>query len=81
MCNAGSSCNTFDVYFNSSNCDRKGQSYPVEYYLESVEEYSEGKIHMSEPESGKGNVNTVYFVNQARENTRISRTAEFVYDE
>ena len=35
-------------------------------YLESVEEYSEGKIHMSEPESGKGNVNTVYFVNQAR---------------
>ena len=68
------------VDFNSSNCDRKGQSYPVEYYLESVEEYSEGKIHMSEPESGKGNVNTVYFVNQARGNTRISRT-EFVYDE
>ena len=67
--------------FSSSNCDRKGQSYPVEYYLESVEEYSEGKIHMSEPESGKGNVNTVYFVNQARGNTRISRTAEFVYDE
>ena len=30
----------------------KGQSYPVEYYLESVEEYSEGKLHMSEPESG-----------------------------
>ena len=52
-----------------SNCDRKGQSYhyPVEHYLDSVEEYSEGKIHMSEPESGKGNVNTVYFVNQARE--------------
>ena len=47
------------VDFNSSNCDRKGQSYPVEYYLESVEEYSKGKIHMSEPESGKGNVNTV----------------------
>ena len=41
----------------------KGQSYPVEYYLEPVEEYSEGKIHMSEPESGKGNVNTVEFVN------------------
>ena len=57
--NGGNSCNTFDVHFNSSNCDRKGQSYPVEYYLESVEEYSEGKIHMSEPESGKGNVNTV----------------------
>ena len=30
-----------------------------------MEEYSEGKIHMSEPESGKENVNTVYFVNQA----------------
>ena len=74
------SCNTF-VYFNSSNCDRKDQSYLVEYYLESVEEYSESKIHMSEPESGKGNVNTVYFVNHATGNTRISRTAEFVYDE
>ena len=36
---------------------------------------------MSEPESGKGNVNTVYFVNRARGNTRISRMAEFVYDE
>ena len=79
--NCGNNCNTFDVYFNSSNCDRKGQSYPVEYYLESVEEYSEGKIHMSEPESGKRNVNTVYFVNQARGNTRISRTTEFVCDE
>ena len=54
--------------------DRKGQSYPVEYYLESVEEYSEGKIHMSEPESGNGKVNTVYFVNQTWGNTRISRT-------
>ena len=31
-----------------------------------MEEYSEGKINMSEPESGKGDVNTVYFVNQAR---------------
>ena len=78
--NCGNSCNTF-VYFNSSNCDRKGQTYTVEYYLESAEEYSEGKIHMSEPESGKGNVNTVYFGDQARGNTRISRTAEFVYDE
>ena len=48
---------------------------------ESVEEYSESKIHMSEPESGKGNVNTVYFVNRARGNTRISRMTEFVYDE
>ena len=60
------------VDFNSSNSDRKGQSYPVEYYLESVEEYSEGKIHNSEPESGNGNVNIVYFLNQARGNTRIS---------
>ena len=32
----------------------------------------------SEPR--KGNVNTVYFINQARANTRISRT-EFIYDE
>ena len=68
------------VDFNSSNYDRKGQSYPIEYYSESMEEYSEGKIHMSEPESGNGNVNTMYFVNQVRGNTRISRT-EFVYDE
>ena len=44
--------------------------------MESVEEYSEGKIHMSEPELGKGNVNTVYFGNQARGNTRISRMAK-----
>ena len=43
-----------------------------------MEEYSEGKIHKSEPEPGNGNVNTVYFINQARGNTRISRT-EFVY--
>ena len=43
-----------------------------------MEEYSEGKIHKSEPEPGDGNVNTVYFVNQATGNTRISRT-EFVY--
>ena len=37
-------------------------------------------IWMREPESEKGNVNTAYFVNQARENTRISRTAKFGYD-
>ena len=43
-----------------------------------MEEYSEGNIHKSEPELGNGNVNTVYFVNRARGNTRISRT-EFVY--
>ena len=37
---------------------------------------------MSEPESGNGNVNTVYFGNQATgEDTRISCPAEFVYDE
>ena len=36
---------------------------------------------MSEPESGKGNVNTVEFVNQARGDPRVSRTVEFVYDE
>ena len=66
--------------FSSSNCDRKGQSYPVEYYLEVMEEYSEGKIHMSEPESGNGNVNTVHFVNQARGKTRISRTEFGLYD-
>ena len=29
------------VNFNSSNCDRKGQSFPVEYYLEWVEAFSE----------------------------------------
>ena len=68
-----------DLVFNSS-CDRKGQSYTVEYYLELVEEYSEGKIHKSEPEPRNGNVNTVYFINQARGNTQISRT-EFIYDE
>ena len=31
----------------------KDQSYPVKYYLESVEEYSEGKIPKSEPEPGR----------------------------
>ena len=61
--------------------DRKGQSYAVEYYcLESVEEYSESEIHKSEPEPGNGNINTVYFVNQGRGNSRI-RCSEFVYDE
>ena len=71
----------FDCFcwFRSSR-DRKGQSYPVEYCLESVEEYSEGRVHKSEPEPRNGNVNTVYFNNQARGNSRISRT-EFVYDE
>ena len=57
-----------------------GQSYPVEYCLESVEEYSEHRIHKGEPEPRKGNVNTVYSINQARANTWISRT-EFIYDE
>ena len=45
-----------------------------------MEEYSEGKIHKGEPEPWNGNVNTVYFINKARGNARISRT-EFVYDE
>ena len=45
-----------------------------------MEEYSEGTIHKGEPEPRNGNVNTVYFINQARGNTRISRT-EFIYDE
>ena len=61
------------IAFVDSNCDRKDQSYPVEYYLELMAEYSEGKIHKSEPEPGNGNVNTVSFVTQARGNTRISR--------
>ena len=54
--------------------------YPVEFCLESVEEYSEGTIHKSEPEPRNGDVNTVYFISQARGNTRINRT-EFNYDE
>ena len=33
------------IYWFSSSRDRKGQSYPVDYYLELVEEYSKGKIH------------------------------------
>ena len=41
------------AFVESSSRDRKGQSYPVEYYLEAVEEYSEGKIHKSEPEPGR----------------------------
>ena len=53
----------------SSSRDRKRQSYPVEYYLVSVEGYSEGKIHKSWPKPGNGNVNTVHFVIQARGNT------------
>ena len=49
---------------------RKGQSYPVEYYLESVGEKYKGKIHKSEPKQWNRNVKTVYFANQARGNTR-----------
>ena len=75
MCSRTRSPRLWDVncgngWFSSSR-DRKGQSYPVEYYLELVEEYSKGKIHKSEPEPGNGNVNTVYFVHQARGNTRV----------
>ena len=43
-----------------------------------MEEYSEGKIHKGETEPANENVNTVYVVNQGRENTRISRV-EIVY--
>ena len=43
-----------------------------------MEEYSEGKIHKTEPKPWNGNINTVSYVNQARGNTRISRM-EFVY--
>ena len=68
------------VDFNSSSRNRKGQPYPVEYCLESMEEYSECTIHKGESKSRKGNVNTVYFINQTRANTRISRM-EFIYDE
>ena len=50
----------------SSSRDRKGQSYPVEYYLVLVEEYSKGKMHKSEAEPGSGNVNTVYFVSSGQ---------------
>ena len=64
----------------SSSRGRKSQSYPVEYCLESVEEYSECTIHKGEPEPRNENVNTVHFINQARAKTRISRT-EFDYDE
>ena len=52
----------------------------VEYCFELVEGYSECTIHQGEPEPRKGNVNTVYFINQARANTQISRM-EFMYDE
>ena len=44
-----------------------------------MEEYSEGKIHKSEPEPGNGNVNTVYFVNQARGNKRVGISQVEVY--
>ena len=78
------------LYLIASSRDRKGRSYPAEYCLESVEEYSDGKVHKSEHEPLNGNVNTVYSLIRpgqenehsllARGNTRISRT-EFVYDE
>ena len=74
-------CDWYDsICWLSSSRDRKVQSYPVEYFLKSVEEYCEGTIHKGEPEPRNGNVNTVYFINQARGNTGISRT-EFIYDE
>ena len=42
--------------------------------------YSQGKVYKGELEKRNRNINTVYFINQARGNTRISHT-EFVYDE
>ena len=49
------------LYLIASSRDRKGQSYPAQYFLESVEEYSDGKVlTMSENEPRNGNVNTVY---------------------
>ena len=83
LCSPMSTAETavFDcICWLGSSRDRKGQSYPVEYCLESVEEYSECTIHKGEPELWKGNVNTAYFINQARANTRISRM-EFIYNE
>ena len=44
----------FICWFTCASCNRQGQSYPVKYCLGSVEEYSEGKIHKSEPEPGNG---------------------------
>ena len=52
------------ICWPSSSRNRKGQSYPVEYCLESMEGYSECTIHKGEPEPRKGNVNTVFFFSQ-----------------
>ena len=52
------------ICWYSSSRDRKGQSYRVEYCLESLEEYSKDRIHKSEPEPRNGNVNSVYFENE-----------------
>ena len=51
----------------SSSPNRKGQSHPVKYCLFGIE-YSEDKIHESEPEPGNRNVKTVCFINQVRGN-------------
>ena len=58
----------------SSSRDRKGQSYPVEYCLESVEEYTEGKIHKGEPEPRNGNVNKCLQRGSLFTDTSIRRT-------
>ena len=64
-----------------SSRDRKGQSLSGRILFGiGLEECSEGTIHKGEPEPRNGDVNTVYFINQARGNTRINRT-EFIYDE
>ena len=64
----------------SSNHDRKGQSLSGRILFGIGGRVLEGTIHKSEPEPRNGDVNTVYFINQARGNTRINCT-EFIYDE
>ena len=64
----------------SSSRDRKGQFLSGRILFGIGGRVLEGTIHKSEPEPRNGNVNTVYFIYQARGNTRMSRT-EFIYDE
>ena len=61
-------------WFNNKNGNES-------FFILRNQEYSEGKIHKSEPEPGDRNVNTVYFINQARGNTRISRRGFFTMNE
>ena len=61
----------------SSSRDRKGQSLSGRLLFGIGGRVLEGTIHKSEPEPRNGDVNTVYFINKARGNTRINRT-EFI---